>query len=314
MPSTSPPQSDDDISVPMAAVAEDHRRGAESAGPGLRGRLVAGFIVLVVAVGVMLYPEFQGSDEETTPPVPTEALIRPAAPDQSLPPAEDIPLVEVAPVGSLKPSVLDLRQESLAEDDEVPGPGEGDKLLREQLAGAELEPPLAAITGGEFLLQRTVALVDGGSRGLVLRKLLPLTPPAEAFAVEQDGGRVVISPESYARYDTYVDAAMALNTDTLVRTFHALRPLYERAYGELGLEPEAFDNAVIRTLDRVIDTPVLDQAPVLERRSVMYTYADPALEALPPLQKQLLRMGPDNLRRLQQRAVELRQKLLQGTL
>ena len=43
--------------------------------------------------------------------------------------------------------------------------------------------------------------------------------------------------------------------------------------------------------------------------NVLYEYADPALESLPPLQKQLLRMGPDNLDRLQGYLRELRDEL-----
>jgi hypothetical protein len=43
---------------------------------------------------------------------------------------------------------------------------------------------------------------------------------------------------------------------------------------------------------------------------VVYVYADPALEILPALQKQLLRVGPDNLRRIKQQARVLREGLL----
>ena len=37
----------------------------------------------------------------------------------------------------------------------------------------------------------------------------------------------------------------------------------------------------------------------LLQSNVLYEYADPSLESLPPLQKQLLRMGPENLERIQ---------------
>jgi hypothetical protein len=44
----------------------------------------------------------------------------------------------------------------------------------------------------------------------------------------------------------------------------------------------------------------------LERPNVMYTYADPALEARPAGQKLLLRMGPDNAAALKAKLMELR--------
>jgi hypothetical protein len=45
--------------------------------------------------------------------------------------------------------------------------------------------------------------------------------------------------------------------------------------------------------------PVLTEPVELVRPKVFYEYADPKLERLAPLQKQVLRMGPDNVRRLQ---------------
>jgi hypothetical protein len=42
----------------------------------------------------------------------------------------------------------------------------------------------------------------------------------------------------------------------------------------------------------------------------MYKYADPQLEELTPMQKQLLRMGPDNIRRIKEQARALREGLL----
>jgi hypothetical protein len=42
----------------------------------------------------------------------------------------------------------------------------------------------------------------------------------------------------------------------------------------------------------------------------MYRYADPQLEELVPLQKQLLRMGPENIRRIKLQARALREGLL----
>jgi len=43
---------------------------------------------------------------------------------------------------------------------------------------------------------------------------------------------------------------------------------------------------------------------------VNYKFADPSLEALSPLQKQLVRMGPTNTKRVQDKAKEIRGALL----
>ena len=49
--------------------------------------------------------------------------------------------------------------------------------------------------------------------------------------------------------------------------------------------------------------------PELVQPKVLYEYADPALENLPPLEKQLLRLGPKNLKRLKTYLVRLRSEL-----
>jgi hypothetical protein len=43
---------------------------------------------------------------------------------------------------------------------------------------------------------------------------------------------------------------------------------------------------------------------------VLYQFADPDLEKLMPLQKQVLRTGPENTQKLQQQALALKNALL----
>ena len=89
-----------------------------------------------------------------------------------------------------------------------------------------------------------------------------------------------------------------------------MRPLYEQAYAQLGLDPEAFDNAVIRMLDHVLQTPEIDGPVALTRKSVMYQYADPQLEQLSPGAETIAADGLDNLRRIKEQASALRRGLL----
>ena len=48
----------------------------------------------------------------------------------------------------------------------------------------------------------------------------------------------------------------------------------------------------------VLATPELLDPVELVQPKARYQFADPALEALPPLQKQLLRMGPEHVRQI----------------
>jgi hypothetical protein len=71
------------------------------------------------------------------------------------------------------------------------------------------------------------------------------------------------------------------------------------ALQELGLRGPDARSLLVNGIDQALATPVLVGEVELVQRNVLYEYADPAVEALPPLQKQLLRMGPDNLHRVQ---------------
>lgn len=291
----------------MKATPED-KLGAE---PPRRGGFPLRAVVVVALIAVGLLLMFYPSGEDAPPEPEAEAPAAEPRPEP-LPPAEDIP----APA---PPEPAESPEEAAAEPEPEPGPveeplpglGESDPLMREEIVAAGTAGELDGFAEGENLLQRLVALVDGASRGVLLRKILPMEAPDEPFPVETRNGGMTMSEAGYDRYDPYVEAILALDTGTLVEAFHRLRPLFEEAYAELGLAPEEFDNAVIRTLDRVIATPEIESPIALERESVMYTYADPDLEALPALQKQLLRMGPENIRQLKEKARALRVGLLE---
>jgi Protein of unknown function (DUF3014) len=292
----------------MRATADDRFERIQPRRGGFP--LKAALVVLVIAAGLFLlfYP---GGDE--TPPEPVVAEPPPQAQPAAmpaLPPAEDIPAPpeSVAEVPAAAPAEEAAVPQPAAPP--LPEPEDSDPLMREQLQAAGATGALSGFAEGEHLLQRLVALVDGSSRGELLRKILPMHAPQQAFAVENDNGQLVMSPAGYGRYDSYVDSVVALDEADIAASFHQLRPLYEAAYAQLGLPADDLDNAVIRTLDRIIATPEIDGPLALERENVLYTYADPQLEALPGLQKQLLRMGPDNLRRLKDKARALRAALL----
>ena len=154
--------------------------------------------------------------------------------------------------------------------------------------------------------------MGGFSRGQVLRKILQVEPPEGAFKTSRIGDREFIDVASYRRYDDFTAAVVAVDIERLVSTFHSFRPILEQAYGGLGYPPEDFDNALIRALDQVIATPVLDEPIAVKRKEAVYIFVDPALEELSPLQKQLLRMGPDNVVLIKQQAASLRAALLGG--
>jgi len=283
----------------MKAERED-RLESNSGKGGFPTRHVL-LILAVVVVGYLLWNAMGETPVEVEPePLVVEEVV---VAEPVLPPAEDIP----------EPVAVVTETEAVAPEEPpppLPPLEESDELVRDQLSAAGVGPMLSPQEEQEDLVQRSAALVDGFSRGVVLRKLLPVDPPKAAFSALEEDGKMYMNPAGYSRYDSYSEAIDSLDTSALVSSFDTLRPLYEEAYGQLGLDPNDFDNAVIRMLDRVLATPEIDEPIALTRESVMYKYADPQLEQLTPMQKQLMRMGPDNIRRIKEKAKALREGLL----
>tara|TARA_B110000503_G_scaffold140532_1_gene231663 strand:- start:24010 stop:24885 length:876 start_codon:yes stop_codon:yes gene_type:complete len=265
-------------------------------------------IALAVIVGLVIFWFWSEEEKPAAISATIPQVIVPAyAPE--LPPTPDIP-VRKEVVTALEVIDIDMDVEEEQVEAVSLTSADGDIILRQQLSAAGADAMLKELASGDYPLDLSAALIDGMGQGVILRKMLPLERPKQAFSVAQEGDTLYMSNASYNRYDGYTDAINALNISVLVETFDTLRPLYLQAYEQLGLDPEDFDNAIIRTLDMVLATPEITDPIALNTKSVVYVYADPTLEGLPALQKQLLRAGPDNLRRIKQKARVLREGLL----
>ena len=269
--------------------------------------LIAAIILVVIAI---IY--FSGGEEETPVEPPAPAAVQPPEPaaEPELPRAPDIPPAplpvaepEPEPAAAAAPAVRQAPPLTLEESDPV---------LREALAPAGDSDLLGGILAQDNLVERGAGLIDAFSRGVVMRKLLPVAPPEQPFATAERGGQIVMDPVGYRRYDAYASAIAELDTALLADNFHRFRPLLEQAYAGLGYPPGEMDNALIRALDRVLATPEISDPIPVKKVEAVYKYVDPSLEQLPAVQKQLLRMGPDNVAKIKGQAAALRRALLQG--
>jgi hypothetical protein len=259
---------------------------------------LAAVAAAVIAIAVFYFqkeaPQPVATVESTPPRIepPLAALVLPPAPDIPVPVAEPT----TAPTEVAEPVALTL---------EV-----SDQELRSALADAGDSKLLKTTLETGSLVQRCASVVDSVNRGSVPYKALPIKPPAGKFSIIQVKNQRFLDPASYQRYDAYAAAIAGLNTDTLVLAFNKFRPLLEQAYAGLGYRAEDFDNAVIRSLDRILATPELRQPIVVKRKESIYLHADSQLEALSDVQKLLIRMGPDNVALVKGQAQALRSGLL----
>jgi len=251
-----------------------------------RNRVAAWLGALIVGLGVAGYfLAFRlGPAEHPPAPLssPTPPPTTPPAPPAPTPP---VPTAPVAPAQEAAPPLPPLAQ--------------SDDFVR-SLAGA-LSPHalLGDWLGHEGNIERFVAAVDAVASGDTPRPLLLFLAPGGSFRVVERDGRVYLDPKSYERYDGVADAVATIDAPRAVEAYRRVQPLCEQAYRDLGHPDGRFDDALGRALHVLLATPVLEGDVPLTPKVTTYAFADAKLEALTPAQKQLLRMGPRNVRLVQ---------------
>jgi hypothetical protein len=159
------------------------------------------------------------------------------------------------------------------------------------------------------LIRRFVAVVESVTEGDSPRQHLGFLSLKGPFGVKQERRRIVIDPQSFARYDAIVDGFESLDAAGCAGVFKVLQPLLATAYREKGYPEGDIAAAVENAIQRLLRVPIVPETITVKpaQHSVvrLYEYADPALESLSPAQKHLLRMGPRNVGRVQAKLREL---------
>ncbi len=147
------------------------------------------------------------------------------------------------------------------------------------------------------------------AEGVSPRKQLAFLAPPAPFAAASHGGKSVIAPEAYRRYDGFADVAAAIDAQAVANAYRVLHPALEAAYRALGYPDGVLDRVTARALGRILAAPVEDGEVAVESQGGGYAFADPKLERLDAVDKHLLRMGPRNTRLIQAKCREILQAL-----
>ena len=171
-----------------------------------------------------------------------------------------------------------------------------DDYVREEVGA--LSPQMSEWLKQDDLVRRLAALIDNAQRGDYPRRQVAFLTPTAKFPVQQSGDQIVLDPEGYHRFDGIVDVAVSIDPKHAATLLRTLSPLLVTAMRELGTQDVDPVVAMRAGIDRALATPEVEGDLALVQPKVLYEFADPRLESLDPLQKQLLRMGPGNLARI----------------
>ena len=182
---------------------------------------------------------------------------------------------------------------------------ESDGVLREFLKDITSDPRFTKWMGTDHLIKNFVAAVDNIAHGLSPRKQIGFFEPEGEFLVEKKEGRYLIDKDTYKRYDPVANVFSSIDTGKCVQVYRRFKPLIQEAYEELGYPDVDFDKTLERAIKELLAVPLVEEDIVLISKVKSFELRDPELESLSQAQKHLLRMGPENIRKIQSKLREL---------
>jgi len=155
-----------------------------------------------------------------------------------------------------------------------------------------------------------VILVDNISQGNLPQTNLPYRAVEGEFPVRTvDNNLFELDEAGFRRFDRVVNALVDIDTDQAMMLYRLASPLFQQAYAELGYGDVSFDNTLSRAIRNVLATDDIEGSIQLVKPSVMYLYADSDIEAMSDIQKQMLRIGPDNREKVKSKLRQVMQQL-----
>ena len=271
----------------------------DKANPIILAILFAG--ILATLVFILMTGDYGKSEvpEQTTEITPVEIEMVPAPEPEPEPIEDEVVVVEeeVLPEPPPEPTVTEETADAYA---------------RETIGSVNGGKALAQFVAGDYIVERAVAIIDALRRGEVPYKLLPVGRPSKSFPISDDGLRVTMDASGFSRYDGFAQWVAGIDVIALVELLNDYEQIATEALSRMGVADFDIRSAVLAATTEILATPIAPQSPELMKREANWVYMDPELEALSALQKQVLRMGPENAEIIQAKARELRGAVLES--
>jgi hypothetical protein len=225
----------------------------------------------------------------------------PAAPAPVEPPAIEMPL---------SPLEVEKRKEQadIHAAQALKSSGEGSsERIRAQVSALTPRPEWQSWIAATPDLVETLAVIianvsdDDDPR----RRLVPLQLSAR-FDVAIEGNNTLENSASTHRFDSAVEVIASVDARAFAALWRVIHPLVAVAYHSVARPGVSVDRAASNALKRIELMQIPATQPPIKQVGKLWLYTDAGLEGLGSVEKQLLRMGPANARRLQEKARELR--------
>lgn len=257
-------------------------------------KVIWGSIILAIiaVIALIIYFFFIKTDAQPPPP-PAPALALETDARETAPSVEEVPVK----TGSDNPLFLDIKL------------NESDETLRKVMVDCSPRRNFKGWLSNKDLIRRFVAVVDNVAGGESPAPHLAFLVPPGKFRIIAKEDNIYIDPASYRRYDSPADIFVSLNTQKLVEIYRQVKPLAGEAYKELGYPEKNFTDTLFQAFSVLLNTPVPEGDILLVEKVTSYAFSDPGLENLSEPQKHLIRMGPKNAVKVQEKLREILEEI-----
>ena len=169
---------------------------------------------------------------------------------------------------------------------------------------------LIRVLADEQLIRSIVVFVDNISRGEFPQTSLPYQRIEQEMSVRNiDENLFVMEANAHDRFNQLIDTFVAVDTDQAMTLYRTLQPLFQQAYAEIGSRNVNFDDTLRSAINAVLRSPNTEGPYQLVKPSVMFLYADASIENREEMQKQLIRIGPENTEKLKAKLRQFSEQL-----
>lgn len=260
--------------------------------------LIAAGVLCVILIAAFLWPSSDEKSELISEPVAVEPIAVEEVVEAAEPEEPEV-FVGTPDIQSLE---IEGSEEFQAPPEMVePEPiDESDIAVKNAFVALATSPLVAKYLVDESLLQKFVVNINSiANKEMAPNHNLVAVPDAK-FKVYQQAELEWIDTDSFKRYNTYVDALESMNTNDLLALMETYRPTLEAKFAEIAPPNSSLDSSLIKAINELLDTPIVPLPIEVYSDSVVYKFKDEQLEALSAPQKQLIRTGPENTRRIKE--------------
>ena len=150
------------------------------------------------------------------------------------------------------------------------------------------------------VIKKFIVIINDLSQNQMPYKHRAYIKPPGKIIVKMDAKGLYLAKQSYSRYNPLATAIEAIDVQTGLDLYIVFKPLFEKVYKEFSYPAQYhLDDIFMKAAANVIEAPMVTNRIGLVKHTISYKYADKKLESLNDVEKLMIRMGPENTKKIQ---------------